>query len=165
VLLLTAAALLGYYYRRAHLAASPDFALPLSMDAQSYYDEALALLKRIQAGESPLRLFFSGSTWFREPLYVFLLQAWLSVTGPGELHAVHFSIAASLVWLLSSGIAVGALLGRSVGVVTAFLIAGDAVWIRNGVIALREEVAGAFLVLAVAALVLWRRRKRYSGLR
>ena len=152
VLLLAGAALLGWHYRVAHLTASPTFALPLSMDAQSYYDEALLLLERVRSGESPLRLFFSGSTWFREPLYVFLLQGWLALVGTGELHAVHFSILASLVWLVSSGIAAGALLGRAVGVLTAYLLAGDAIWIRNGVIALREEVAGTFLVLAVASL-------------
>ena len=158
VLLLLGAVALGLNYRLAHLRAAPDFALPLSSDAQSYYDEALLLQQRVVEGASPAALFFSGSTWFREPVFVFLLQAWLNLFGTGEVQAVYFSLTASLVWLFSSGLAAGALLGRTVGVGTAYLLAGDAVWIRNAVIGLREEVTGTFLVLAVAALWLHPRR-------
>jgi hypothetical protein len=151
-LLLAGAVLLGFFYRWAQLSANPNYSVPLSSDAQSYYDEALALQARFVAGESPLRLFFSGSTWFREPLFVFLQAAWLTLLGPGEIHAVYLSLAASLGWLTVSGLAAGALLGRAVGVLTAYLLAADSLWIRNGVIGLREEVTGLFLVGAVAAL-------------
>ena len=65
---------------------------------------------------------------------------------------MYLTIAASIAWLVASGLAAGALLGRAVGVLTAYLLAGDAIWIRNAVLGLREEVAGTFLVLAVAAL-------------
>ena len=157
-LLLLGAVALGCWYRVAQMRAAPDFSLPLSSDAQSYYDEALLLQQRVAGGASPIALFFSGSTWFREPLFVFLLQGWLSLFGTGEVQAVYFSIAASLVWLLSSGVAAGALLGRAVGVATAYLLAADAVWIRNAVLGLREEVAGSLLVLSVAAL--WLRPRR-----
>ena len=161
LLLLLGAVALGLTYRLAHLQANPEFSLPLSSDAESYYDEALLLQRRVAAGASPIALFFSGSTWFREPLFVFLLQGWLSVFGTGEIQAVYLTIAASLVWLFSSGLAVGALLGRSAGVLTAYLLAGDAIWIRNAVLGLREEVTGTFLVLAVAALWAAPTRRRW----
>ncbi|HEU5314676.1 MAG TPA: hypothetical protein VFX49_01090 [Chloroflexota bacterium] len=151
-LLLVGAMGLGFYYRSAYLASLPDHALPLSSDAQSYYDEALELRQRVAAGASPLGLFFGGATWFREPLYVFLLSAWLALTGPGESNAVHLSLGASLAWLAVAGLAAGALLGRATGALTAYLLALDSVWIRNSTNGLREEVTGLFLTAAVAAL-------------
>jgi hypothetical protein len=151
--LLAGAVLVGFQWRWQHLVAWPEYSVPLSLDAQSYYDEALALGERMRTeGAGRLQLFFGGSTWFREPLYVFLLQAWLAVLGPGEIHAVFFSLAASLGWVIAAGVAAAALLGRATGAVTSYLLAADSIWIRNGVVGLREEVTGVFLAAAVALL-------------
>ncbi len=151
--LLIGAVLAGFQWRWQHLVVSPEYSVPLSLDAQSYYDEALSLGRKMSAeGAGRLELFFGGSTWFREPLYVFLLQAWLSLLGPGELHAVFFSLASSLAWVVVSGVAVAALLGRPAGAVTAYLMSADSTWVRNGVVGLREEATGVFLAIAVALL-------------
>jgi hypothetical protein len=149
--LLAGAVLLALHLRWQHLLSGPD--LGLSLDAQSYYDEALDLGRTMAVrGQSRVALFLSGSTWFREPLYVFILQAWLALLGPGVLHAVFLSLAASVVWVFVTGIAIGALLGRAAGLGAAYLLAIDAIWIRNAVDGLREEVAGVLLVAAVALL-------------
>ena len=160
--LLAGAVLVGLYFRAAHLASLTGHALPLSSDAQSYYDEAVELQRRVAAGASPAILFFSGATWFREPLYVFSLAGWLSLVGPGEANAVTFSLGASLAWLAASGVAAGALLGRATGTVTAYLLALDSLWIRNSTNGLREELTGFFLVVAVA--LLWLRPTRRAAL-
>ncbi len=151
VALLGGAVEIALHLRWEYLLTRPD--LGLSLDAQSYYDEALSLGRTMaETGRTPVQFFLSGSTWFREPLYVFLLQAWLALLGPGVLHAVLLSLAASLLWVAASGVAVGALLGRAAGIVTAYLLAVDAIWIRNAVDGLREEVTGLLLVAGVALL-------------
>jgi hypothetical protein len=65
---------------------------------------------------------------------------------------------AGVAWVGVSAVAAGALLGRWAGLVTALLLAVDAVWIRNAPLGLREEVTGTLLVLCVA--VLWSERAR-----
>ena len=151
VALLAGAVVLGLHLRWEHLLATPN--LGLSLDAQSYYDEALGLGRTMaDTGETPIQLLLAGSTWFREPLYVFLLQAWLALLGPGVLHAVLLSLAASLLWVVASGVAIGVLLGRAAGVATAYLLAADAIWIRNAIDGLREEVTGLLLVAGVGLL-------------
>jgi hypothetical protein len=157
--LLLGVLLLAFQLRWDHLVADPRHSIPLSLDAQSYFDEALELDRLAAARQTNLvALFFGGSTWFREPLYVFALRGWLAALGRTELHAVWFSIAASLAWIAASAVAIGALLGRWPGVLTALLLAVDDVWIRNAVIGLREEGAGALLVATVAALYAGRAR-------
>ncbi|MDQ3703549.1 MAG: hypothetical protein M3442_21910, partial [Chloroflexota bacterium] len=157
--LLLGVLLLAVQLRWDFLLAVPDAALPLSLDAQSYFDEALTLDRLIAERQSnKLALFFSGSTWFREPFYIYLVHAWLQALGPQEVHLVFLSLIASVVWVGVSAGAIGALLGRAAGLLTALLLAVDVVWIRNSVVGLREEVTGILLVAAVA--VLWSPRFR-----
>lgn len=152
--LLVGVLLLAVQLRWGFLLAVPDSALPLSLDAQSYFDEALILDRLlVERQTNQLALFFSGSTWFREPFYIYLAHTWLRALGPQEVHLVFLSLVASAVWVGLSAGAVAALLGRAAGLLTALLLALDMVWIRNSVVGLREEVTGVLLVAAVA--VLW----------
>ncbi len=162
-LLLIGVLLLAVQLRWGFLVVAPEQALPLSLDAQSYFDEAVSLDKLLlERQTNGLALFFSGSTWFREPFYIYLLHAWLQALGPQEVHVVFLSLVASVVWVGASAWAVGALVGSGAGLLTALLLAVDAIWIRNAAVGLREEVTGTLLVLAVASL--WSEAGRRWGL-
>ncbi len=160
VALLTGCLLLALQLRWQHLVLDPGYSLPLSADAQSYFDEASKLGEVAHARSLNLvALFFSGATDYREPVFIYLQHLWLEMIGRQELHAVFLSLLASLVWIAASSLAIGALLGSWTGIVVALLLAIDDVWIRNAVIGLREETAGALLMLEVAALYCWPSRQ------
>ena len=86
------------------------------MDAQSYYDEGLYLDRLLVDRRTNLfALFFSGSTYFREPLFVYLMHGWLHLVGAQEVHAVYLTVLASTAWVGVSAVAVRLLLGRAPG--------------------------------------------------
>lgn|GEM_PF-3137429 len=151
--LLAGCLLLAVQLRWQHLVLDPGYSLPLSADAQSYFDEAGTLGEVARARNLNLvALFFSGATDYREPVFIYLQHLWLELLGRQPLHAIFLSLLASLVWIAATSLAIGALLGSWTGIAVALLLAIDDVWIRNAVIGLREETAGALLMLAVAAL-------------
>ena len=146
---------------------TPGWALPLSMDAQSYFDEALYLDRLLlDRRTNLLALFYSGATYFREPLYIYLMHGWLKLVGPQEIHTVFLTVLASVVWIGVSAFAVSLLLNRWAGLLTAFLLAIDAIWYRNATVGLREEVTGTLLGLTVIALWAgWARQPERGALR
>ncbi|HEX2517467.1 MAG TPA: hypothetical protein VH257_22380, partial [Chloroflexota bacterium] len=162
-LALGGALLLAFRLRWGFLVETPGWALPLSMDAQSYFDEALYLDRLLlDRRTNLLALFYSGATYFREPLYIYLMHGWLKLVGPQEIHTVFLTVLASVAWIGVSTFAVSLLLNRWAGLLTAFLLAIDAIWYRNAAVGLREEVTGTLLGLTVIAL--WAGWARQSGL-
>ena len=151
--------LLGFTLRWGFFVASGGATTGLSADGQSYFDESLTLDALAQHRDINLvALFFSGSTWFREPLFIYLLHAWLGFFGAVVVHQMYLTIIASLVWIILAAAAVWALLGRWPALLTGLLVAADDVWIRNAPIGLREEVTGTFLAAEVALLFARRMR-------
>jgi hypothetical protein len=149
--------LLAFHLRWRFLVDTPGWAIPLSSDAQSYFDEALYLDRLlVDRHTNLLALFFEGSTAFREPLFIYLLHGWLHLVGPRDLHSVYLTILAGVAWVGVSAVAVRLLLGPGAGLLTALLLAVDAIWIRNAAVGLREEVTGVLLGLLV--VVLWTAR-------
>ncbi|HVG96732.1 MAG TPA: hypothetical protein VNK05_07530 [Chloroflexota bacterium] len=162
-LALTGVVLLAFQLRWGFLVQNPGWGIPLSMDAQSYYDEGLYLDRLLVDRRTNLfALFFSGSTYFREPLFVYLMHNWLHLVGAQEIHAVYLTVLASTVWVGVSAVAVRLLLGRGAGLLAALLLAIDAVWYRNAAVGLREEVTGVLLGLLL--IVLWAARSGRWGL-
>ena len=162
-LALTGVVLLAFQLRWGFLVQNPGWGIPLSMDAQSYYDEGLYLDRLLVDRRTNLfALFFSGSTYFREPLFVYLMHNWLHLVGAQEIHAVYLTVLASTVWVGVSAVSVRLLLGRGAGLLAALLLAIDAVWYRNAAVGLREEVTGVLLGLLL--IVLWAARSGRWGL-
>jgi hypothetical protein len=141
------------------LIASNGIGYGLSADGQSYLEEAIDLGRQAELRHvNLLFLFFSGSTWFREPLFIYVLHGWLSIFGPQAAFSMYLTIVASMLWIVMVVAAVWALLGRWPALLAGFLLAIDDMWVRNAVIGLREEVTG--LLLATAVVLLFSRRVR-----
>ena len=114
--LLLGAALLAFQFRWQFLHDLPGNGLPMSLDGQSYFDEALMIDWWLRdPGATRASLLLSGVTWFREPLSIFLMQAWLEALGPNPQFAIYLTVITSVAVVVLGGVAITALLGPWVG--------------------------------------------------